>query len=75
MVSYFDDLNDPISRGLQFNFTKLMIVSGELGVYEPRLAAVFSSGSSRDKTNSGVLTKQNRPNTSPHTIMGKRATF
>lgn len=47
------------------NFT-----TGELGMYEPRLAAVFSISSKRDKTNSGVLTKHNRSVTSPHTIMG-----
>ena len=40
-------------------------------MYEPRLAAVFSGSSRKDKTNSGVLTKHNRSVTSPHTVMGR----
>ena len=44
---------------------------GEMGVLEPRLAAVFSSGAGGggEKMNSGVLTRR-RQQTSPHTLMG-----
>ena len=42
-----------------------------MGVLEPRLAAVFSSGAGGggEKMNSGVLTRR-RHQTSPHTLMG-----
>ena len=44
--------------------------AGEVGVLEPRLAAVFSSGAGGgEKMNSGVLTRR-RQQTSPHTLMG-----
>ena len=44
--------------------------AGEVGVLEPRLAAVFSSGAGGgEKMNSGVLTRR-RHQTSPHTLMG-----
>ena len=43
-----------------------------MGVLEPRLAAVFSSGAGGgEKMNSGVLTRR-RQQTSPHTLMGAR---
>ena len=44
---------------------------GPTGVSGPRLGAVLVSGPSRDKLNSGVLTKYRAAHTSPHTLMGR----
>ena len=54
--------NDPIFQSY---------LPGEAGLHGPRLGAVVLSGASRDKLNSGVLTKTRTGQTSPHTLMGR----
>ena len=49
---------------------------GPTGLFGPKLGAVVvSSGGSRDKLNSGVLTKYRAGHSSPHTLMGQSSTL